>query len=172
MLSNIAACQGGLAELEASDFSLGTHRQIFEAIRKLTEDGCAIDATTVGSEIPDLRDQLHALAEAVPTISHARDYFSEVRGAAQMRRIASEAEQLRFDALRHDESAVDEHLRTVMAIRKKGRDGVPRQLDGLVAVRASDLAPEEVHWLWEKRIPLGKLTLCAGDPGLGKSLLT
>ncbi|HUZ47325.1 MAG TPA: AAA family ATPase [Terriglobia bacterium] len=36
----------------------------------------------------------------------------------------------------------------------------------------SDIAPEPLLWLWPGRIPLGKLTLIAGDPGLGKSLLT
>ena len=35
-----------------------------------------------------------------------------------------------------------------------------------------DIAPEAVRWLWPGRIPLGKLTLLVGDPGLGKSLLT
>ncbi len=37
---------------------------------------------------------------------------------------------------------------------------------------ASDVEPEEVQWLWPGRIALGKLTLIAGDPGLGKSFLT
>jgi archaellum biogenesis ATPase FlaH len=32
--------------------------------------------------------------------------------------------------------------------------------------------PIKVDWLWPKRIPRGTLTLLAGDPGLGKSLLT
>jgi len=35
-----------------------------------------------------------------------------------------------------------------------------------------DIAPKPVRWLWPGRIPLGKLTLLIGDPGLGKSLLT
>ncbi len=41
-----------------------------------------------------------------------------------------------------------------------------------VIVRLSDVAPELVVWLWPGRIALGKLTLIAGDPGLGKSFLT
>lgn len=45
-------------------------------------------------------------------------------------------------------------------------DGAP------VIVRLSDVQPEEVSWLWPGRIALGKLTLIAGDPGLGKSFLT
>src|SRR5690606_31680638 len=39
-------------------------------------------------------------------------------------------------------------------------------------VRLNELDRREVDWLWPGRIPLGKLTLLAGDPGLGKSLLT
>jgi len=36
----------------------------------------------------------------------------------------------------------------------------------------SDVKSEQLQWLWEKRIPRGKLTILDGDPGLGKSLLT
>lgn len=36
----------------------------------------------------------------------------------------------------------------------------------------SDVKPEPVSWLWPGRIPRGKVTLIAGDPGLGKSFLT
>lgn len=36
----------------------------------------------------------------------------------------------------------------------------------------ADIEPEPISWLWPNRIALGKLTLIAGDPGLGKSLLT
>ncbi|MEO8287118.1 MAG: AAA family ATPase [Chloroflexota bacterium] len=39
-------------------------------------------------------------------------------------------------------------------------------------VRMSDVVPEHVRWLWPGRIPLGKLTILDGDPGLGKSLVT
>lgn len=38
-------------------------------------------------------------------------------------------------------------------------------------VRLSDVQPEIVQWLWRGRIPLGKLTILEGDPGLGKSLI-
>ena len=41
-----------------------------------------------------------------------------------------------------------------------------------VMIRLSDVQPEPLHWLWPGRIPLGKVTMIAGDPGLGKSFLT
>ncbi|WP_288129984.1 AAA family ATPase [Accumulibacter sp.] len=42
----------------------------------------------------------------------------------------------------------------------------------LILQRASDIAPQPIQWLWPQKIALGKLTLIAGDPGLGKSMLT
>jgi putative DNA primase/helicase len=49
----------------------------------------------------------------------------------------------------------------------------PAAIDGApVIVRLADVKPEPVAWLWPGRIALGKLTLVAGDPGLGKSFLT
>jgi putative DNA primase/helicase len=42
----------------------------------------------------------------------------------------------------------------------------------LVIVRASDIAPEPVAWVWPSRIAIGKQTLIAGEPGLGKSQLS
>lgn len=36
----------------------------------------------------------------------------------------------------------------------------------------SEIEHEEMRWLWLNRIPLGGITVLAGDPGLGKSLVT
>jgi hypothetical protein len=36
----------------------------------------------------------------------------------------------------------------------------------------SKIESKPLRWLWPNRIPLGKLTIIAGDPGLGKSLLS
>ena len=41
-----------------------------------------------------------------------------------------------------------------------------------VGTLLSDVVAESVDWLWEGRIPLGKLTVTDGDPGTGKSTLT
>src|SRR5688572_29514493 len=34
-----------------------------------------------------------------------------------------------------------------------------------------DICPSRLDWVWPGRIALGKFTLLAGEPGLGKSLL-
>ena len=44
--------------------------------------------------------------------------------------------------------------------------------DIFAAYRFADEArPLQLQWLWPNRIPIGKLTLLVGDPGIGKSLL-
>jgi len=44
--------------------------------------------------------------------------------------------------------------------------------ESAVIVRLTDVASRAVRWLWPGRLPLGKLTVLDGDPGLGKSALT
>jgi len=50
-------------------------------------------------------------------------------------------------------------------------DAADQEARELVGVLASEIKPEPVRWLWTNRIPLSKVTVLDGDPGLGKSLL-
>ena len=56
------------------------------------------------------------------------------------------------------------------AQRQVAVDGKPLRKRPVI-VRMQDVQPELVSWLWQDRIPLGKLTLLDGDPGLGKSTI-
>ena len=47
---------------------------------------------------------------------------------------------------------------------------VPQEV-ALELVKASEITPKEVKWLWYPYIPFGKVTLLQGDPGDGKSQL-
>jgi AAA domain/Domain of unknown function (DUF3854) len=40
-----------------------------------------------------------------------------------------------------------------------------------ILIRADTVTPTEVDWIWEGRIPRGKLTLFAGNPDLGKTYI-
>ena len=41
----------------------------------------------------------------------------------------------------------------------------------LELIKASEITPTEVEWLWYPYIPFGKVTILEGDPGDGKSKL-
>jgi hypothetical protein len=43
---------------------------------------------------------------------------------------------------------------------------------GVRLICLADVQPESVEWLWQDRIPIGKVSLLVGDPGLGKSFAT
>jgi len=66
--------------------------------------------------------------------------------------------------------------RAALAARPAGdlssEDFVDASADEVICARAADVVPQRVRWLWPSRIPLGKVTLLIGDPGLGKSLMT
>ena len=44
-------------------------------------------------------------------------------------------------------------------------------MSDVIYQRMSEIMPEPVRWLWEGRIPLGKVTILQGEPGVGKSTL-
>jgi archaellum biogenesis ATPase FlaH len=41
----------------------------------------------------------------------------------------------------------------------------------ILGVWLAEVKTQSIDWLWPKRIPLGKITILDGDPGMGKSLL-
>ena len=53
-----------------------------------------------------------------------------------------------------------------------GGNGKPNKKSQAMIVCFANINPEPINWLWSDRIALGKITLIAGDPGLGKSLIT
>jgi putative DNA primase/helicase len=48
----------------------------------------------------------------------------------------------------------------------------PPPIARAIVRRLSDVVRQPLEWLWPGRIPLGKLSLLAGDPGLGKSFVS
>ena len=52
--------------------------------------------------------------------------------------------------------------------RRKKKAGT----SGLKVVCMADVEPKPINWLWPEKIARGKVSMIAGDPGLGKSLIT
>lgn len=54
----------------------------------------------------------------------------------------------------------------------KNPDSLYEQSKQAPVTTLSDVESQQVDWLWQRRIPLGKITILDGDPGMGKSLLS
>ena len=149
--------------LTEEDFYRTAHSKIFRAMVDLSEHKTAITNLTLTAEL-EARGQLAEiggrayLAELLTDISSAAGVEAHariIRDCAERRRMIYEAEAL-------------------IAGLYEGRPlaGTSSGSGDCVLLRMADVKSCQIHWLWPGRIPLGKLTVIDGDPGLGKSLLT
>ncbi len=54
----------------------------------------------------------------------------------------------------------------------EARDNLVQKESSISLIKLADIVSQPVRWLWRDYIPLGKLTILDGDPGLGKSLFS
>jgi hypothetical protein len=75
----------------------------------------------------------------------------------------------------NDKTALYDLLKLAVEAKAKEHgdawEGEPASSEEL-GILLSTVQPERVEWLWPGRIPLGKLTITDGDPGVGKSVLS
>ncbi|NLI00939.1 MAG: AAA family ATPase [Chthonomonadales bacterium] len=62
--------------------------------------------------------------------------------------------------------------RSNLHTRAVGGASSPTPLPVVRTVTMAEVPAEKIEWLWHGRIPLGKISIIDGDPGLGKSVLT
>jgi len=169
-------------EVEPQHFGNWSFRLIFEAILRLDDDGTAIDSMTVAGAILSSDavrqfadgSQVSLLIEeclkAVPHAEHGPHYARQVIEAAQRR----EAARLGEDLAKRCRSGAD-FTDLLDEVREKLNhigQGYSGNRPELVVRCLADVEARPLEWLWLNRVPLGKLSLFSGDPGLGKSFVT
>ena len=70
-----------------------------------------------------------------------------------------------------DVSGIMDQLSTPRGVGVNGTETHPSPPQAVI-LNMEEVESRPVEWLWPGRIPLGKLTLCVGDGGCGKSTLT
>jgi AAA domain len=60
----------------------------------------------------------------------------------------------------------------IAGVETNGNSHGPGAEAARAGVILSDVESERVSWLWDRRIPFGKITVLDGDPGNGKSVLS
>lgn len=56
--------------------------------------------------------------------------------------------------------------------KKPAQPITAKPISGSLVIKASDVVPKKVDWLWTNRVAIGFITLFAGRTGLGKSFVT
>lgn len=103
----------------------------------------------------------------------------EQDGATSVRLVEPDSDvESGWDAADADPGTIDTLIRTARRIDMLPPESIPASgtststRSGARLIRMADVVPERVDWLWPSRIPLGKLTVLDGDPGLGKSTIS
>ena len=157
------------------------HAQIFEVAAKTIGAGKQATPITLKTYFdaaepidPNLTvpQYLGRLAANATTIINAEDYGRTIYDLATRRELITIGEGMVNVACDAPidfppKSQIDDVVKGLGELRR-GYDDAPLFL----ARRLSDVAPEPIRWLWPQRFALGKLSLIAGQPGLGKSQLT
>ena len=162
--------------LTGESFYRLAHRDIFTAIQAVYEERRTLDIILLRAELK-ARGKLEAvggpkylteITEAVPTSANAEHYVSIVLKQAGRRTLTEGLEKV-LRKVQDPKTALSTLVHEVEQAAELARayDGPA----GALVRRLSDVQAEPLRWLWPGRVPVGKLTLLAGDPGLGKSLI-
>ncbi len=98
----------------------------------------------------------------LPDVPEKEDVSYWLNNGSTLEQLQALAEAAAVEATNARETEVAGFLSTDIQVGDEGDDWVC----------LSDVQPEELEWLWFPYIPLGKLTLFDGDPGVGKSWAT
>ena len=135
-----------------------------EDIARLTDNLSRLDAALVEETVEQLCDDLRSE-------QRCREGFEDV--VNRKRRERADAELA--DAMHGypKKATLDKLKKAVLAVEAAKVPAMQRAAPGAaLTTRLDTVEPEDVAWLWPGRIAVGKLTLIAGDPGLGKSFVT
>ncbi len=173
-----------LQALKPADYYVPEHAQLHAALVEFTaslEPEERVDlvilagALRATGELEKLGGQgfLVDLYNACPSPSNAAAYARIVKSKADLRRTM----QAGLDATRQAAEPGADAATILEALNRKTRRcrtaaGGSEGATAPVLVRLGDVEPQAVRWLWPGRIPLGKPSLIAGDPNIGKTMIT
>ncbi len=171
-----------IEHVKPSDFGTFAHQAIFATICELADEDSAIDAVTVGQCLIDgpqsrelggadkISEQIKHCLDSVSHPGHADHHARQVSEHSRRRQITKIGREL-ADSV---QSGAD--VLTILSERLPALTelvGASRRETMALNTRClADIEARPLEWLWPALLPLGKLSLFCGDPGLGKSFVT
>lgn len=164
------------ATVAAADFFMDPYRHIFRAMQMLDSGGQSIDIATLHDVLQDDQTIRHAgeaafiaaLGDGMPRLAPVDQWARIVHDASVLRTAAHIGQAITTDALEPHAKATE----VVERMQNRVASLSTLLTDHIAGVLASDVEIEGVEWAWDARVPLGKVTVLDGDPGLGKSALS
>ena len=114
-----------------------------------------------------LEQKIKDQTEIIERLRFVSDSMHKAGASEQSIRLALRGmyEYLKISYGQKLEKSADELIKNPNSIYDEQRNQAPITF-------LSEVETQQVDWLWQRRIPLGKITILDGDPGMGKSLLS
>jgi putative DNA primase/helicase len=167
--------------LSAADFYDRRHQVLFDCLVGLSNRGLPIEFVSVGEALLAAgrfqavggNEYLLELAQGVTSAAHLHHHAGIVREHARRRRVIRAAESA---AARAREARAGEELdgivHELMDSIEAGGASASTTRRRIVTRSYAEVERSDLAWLWPGRFPLGKVSVLAGPPGNGKSLVT
>ncbi|WP_218814177.1 AAA family ATPase [Rickettsiella endosymbiont of Dermanyssus gallinae] len=164
-------------QLTFKDFYRREHQVLFDLISKKLVQGECIDALMLQDEIkliPELKDlniELYVLELLRQTYrtSNITSYAEIVKEHSQRRQFKEVLGYLDKHANEGDIKTLVQQAHQELAHLVYAP--LPEH-HGISYQRFLDIEPQAINWLWPNQIARGKVSIIAGNPGLGKSQIT
>lgn len=169
-----------MAELSAADLADGPCRNTYQAIRKLSMEGKAVDPVLVQEAVgggQDWSKWAASLMEATPTAANVMEYVRIVKECAQYRRLREGASRVLETSTLADARQAAQAL-SAAAVGQEVRTGsTASELAAAFWERLKAPRPDYIPWGIETAdakvcAQLGDMILLGGYPSAGKTLLS
>lgn len=139
-----------------------------------SSDDQNIEPQPINPDIPTQAPKESALQKlnqevTKPTQSNKLSYReSREKGRQQMNKTMARHAEIAQKLGKKKKREVEAEIKQLFETMKQAMHQSPVELFG---TELSEVETHQIKWLWQGRIPLGKITILDGDPGMGKSLI-
>ncbi|MES2141468.1 MAG: AAA family ATPase [Pseudomonadota bacterium] len=164
-------------QLTAKNFYKAEHQYLFQLIAQKLEKGESVDALTLSNEvkiIPALKgingeSYVFELMHNTHSTANVAAHAAIIKDHAQHRQIKELLQHLNTYADETDVKTLIQYAHTQFAQMELASLPINH---GILSQLFSEIPHQPINWLWPERIARGKVSIIAGNPGLGKSQIT
>ncbi|WP_218814156.1 AAA family ATPase [Rickettsiella endosymbiont of Dermanyssus gallinae] len=164
-------------QLTFKDFYRREHQVLFDIISKKLEQGECVDNLSLSNEvktIPELKEingelYVFELFNQTYSISNIASHAAIVKNHSQRRKFKEILDYLDKHANEGDIKALVQQA--YQELDQLIFTPLPTH-HGILYQKFLDIQPQAIDWLWPNQIARGKVSIIAGNPGLGKSQIT
>lgn len=164
-------------KLICKDFYKREHQILFNLISKKLEQAESVDALTLSDEVKTI-PELKEINGEIYVLELLNQTYSSTNIAAYVDIVKEYSQRRQFKEILHylNHHSNDEAVKTlVQQAHKEFAKLTLAELPvhhGIFYQLFSDIHAQSIQWLWPKQIARGKVSIIAGNPGLGKSQIT